>query len=65
MKFLKVHFVSKWCEPAQMPHFAASDLVLHCLPMSHKKDKGVNTHSLSDFFFIYFWFKILTLMHAG
>ena len=21
-----------------MPHFAASDLVLHCLPMSHKKD---------------------------
>ena len=25
-------------EPDQMPHFAASDLVLHCLPMSHKKD---------------------------
>ena len=21
-----------------MPHFAASDLVLHCLPMFHKKD---------------------------
>ena len=21
-----------------MPHFAASDLVLHCLPMTHKKD---------------------------
>ena len=21
-----------------MPHFAASDLVFHCLPMSHKKD---------------------------
>ena len=21
-----------------MPHFAVSDLVLHCLPMSHKKD---------------------------
>ena len=21
-----------------MPHFAASDLVLHCLSMSHKKD---------------------------
>ena len=25
-------------EPDQMPHFAASDLVLHCLLMSHKKD---------------------------
>ena len=25
-------------EPDQMPRFAASDLVLHCLPMSHKKD---------------------------
>ena len=25
-------------EPNQMPHFAASGLVLHCLPMSHKKD---------------------------
>ena len=23
--------------PDQMPHFVASDLVLHCLPMSHKK----------------------------
>ena len=22
----------------QTPHFAVSDLVLHCLPMSHKKD---------------------------
>ena len=21
-----------------MPHFAASDLVLHCLPMSYKKE---------------------------
>ena len=21
-----------------MPHFAVSDLGLHCLPMSHKKD---------------------------
>ena len=21
-----------------MPHFEASDLVLHCLPISHKKD---------------------------
>ena len=25
-------------EPDQMPRFVASDLVLHCLPMSHKKD---------------------------
>ena len=25
-------------EPDQMQHFAASDLVLHCLPMSHKMD---------------------------
>ena len=25
-------------EPDQMPHSAASDLVLHCLLMSHKKD---------------------------
>ena len=25
-------------EPDQMPHFVASDLVLHCLLMSHKKD---------------------------
>ena len=25
-------------EPDQRPHLAAADLVLHCLPMSHKKD---------------------------
>ena len=25
-------------EPDQTPHFAAFDLVLHCLPMSHKKE---------------------------
>ena len=25
-------------DPDQMPHFAAFDLGLHCLPMSHKKD---------------------------
>ena len=25
-------------DPDQMPHFAASDLGLHYLPMSHKKD---------------------------
>ena len=28
-------------EPDQTPRFAASDLVLHCLPMSHKKDTGL------------------------
>ena len=25
-------------EPDQTPRFAASDLVLHCLPMFHKRD---------------------------
>ena len=25
-------------EPDQTPRFAAADLVLHCLPMSHKMD---------------------------
>ena len=25
-------------KPDQTPHFAVSDLVLHCLPLSHKKD---------------------------
>ena len=25
-------------EPDQTPHHAASDLVFHCLPMSHKRD---------------------------
>ena len=25
-------------DPDQMPHSVASDLDLHCLPMSHKKD---------------------------
>ena len=25
-------------DPDQTPHYAASDLALHCLPMSHKKD---------------------------
>ena len=39
-------------QPDQTPRFAASDLVLHCLPMSHKKDarliwvKGKNLFSL-------------------
>ena len=25
-------------DPDQTPHYAASDLGLHCLPMSHNKD---------------------------
>ena len=31
-------YVTNSGEPDQTPHFAASDLVLHCLPMSHKMD---------------------------
>ena len=39
IQILKITSVSKhWRTPDQMPCFAASDLVLHCLPMSHKKD---------------------------
>ena len=34
----EVHSVSNSADPDQMPHFEASDLGLHCLPMSHKKD---------------------------
>ena len=29
-----------------MPLFAASDLVLHCLPVSHKKDADLVLHFL-------------------
>ena len=28
-------------DPDQMPHFAASDLALYSLPMSHKKTLGL------------------------
>ena len=28
-------------EPDQTPRFAASDLVLYCLPMSHRKDARI------------------------
>ena len=38
IQILKVHSVSKSVEPDQMSHLAESDLVLHCLPMSHKMD---------------------------
>ena len=37
-QILKEAPVSKSGEPDQTLRFAASDLVLHCLPMSHKKD---------------------------
>ena len=35
---LKESSVTNSGEPDQTPRFAASDLVLRCLPMSHKKD---------------------------
>ena len=28
-------------DPDQTPHYAVSDLGLHCLPLSHKKDIGL------------------------
>ena len=34
----KEAYVSNSGEPDQAPCFAASYLILHCLPMSHKKD---------------------------
>ena len=41
-----------------MPHLAASDLVLHCLPMSHKKDDRliwVNTLHTVIFYQMFCW----------
>ena len=35
--YLKKLLFANSGEPGQTPHFAASDLVLHCLSMSHKK----------------------------
>ena len=39
-------------EPDQTPHFVASDLVLHCLPMSHEKDDSrlirLSTHAKNE-----------------
>ena len=29
------NLVSKQCRPDQTPHYVASDLGLHCLPMTH------------------------------
>ena len=33
-----------------MPHFASSDLVLHCLPMSHKRDARIISVK-----YVFFW----------
>ena len=58
IQILKVHFVSKQLKkPDQTPHSAASDLVFHCLPMSHKKDASLkwikiqneNVHTIVGF----------------
>ena len=35
----------------QTPHFAASDLGLHCLPMSHKKDASLGLYGLTHALF--------------
>ena len=41
--FIFIHILKETCvsnsgEPDQTPHFVVSDLVLHYLPLSHKKD---------------------------
>ena len=38
LKILKKLLFANSGEPDQTPHYVASDLVLHCLLMSHKKD---------------------------
>ena len=38
LKFYKKFLFANSGEPDQTPHFGASDLVLQCLQMSHKKD---------------------------
>ena len=38
IQILIEHTVANSGDPDQMPHLVASDLGLHCLPMSHKKD---------------------------
>ena len=48
---LYLNYVSKQRNPDQTPRSAASDLVLHCLRMSHKKDSRVEQgHQLLNFF---------------
>ena len=41
-QFLKYILKVNSVEPDQTPRFVASDLVLHCLPMSHNKDARLN-----------------------
>ena len=41
IRILKVHLCANSAKPDQMPQSAASDLVFHCLPMSHKKEAGL------------------------
>ena len=41
-------------EPDQTPLFAASDLFLHCLPMSHKKDARLIQVRLRSVYRIFF-----------
>ena len=47
-------FIRTFCkqteEPDQMPRSVASDLDLHCLPMSHKKDGRLLCIGLIIFF---------------
>ena len=40
-KFEKKPLYANSGEPGQTPRFAASDLVLHCWPMSHKRTLGL------------------------
>ena len=35
------HLLANSGDPDQTPHTAASDLGLHCLPMSHKRTLGL------------------------
>ena len=51
VQFLKVYLQANSALSDQIPHSAASDLVLHCLSMSHKIDtrlKWVNLYNLCD-----------------
>ena len=43
-------------EPDQTPHVAASDLVLHCLLMSHKRTPGLYGLTYPPCFMIFLYF---------
>ena len=43
-------------EPDQTPHFAVFDLVLHCLPMSHKRDARLKWVRVAGWDFLLFIF---------